>query len=155
MKTIFLPKNKYTLVDDEDYEFLSTHKWNFNRYAIRAVNKNGKWSTLRMHKEILRKHHLLREGYEIDHINRNKLDNRKSNLRLATRSENKLNGNKYKNNTSGYKGVSWNQISKKWNARIMIRGSRINLGHYKNKQIAVLAQKIGEILNGIFFFDSV
>jgi hypothetical protein len=66
----------------------------------------------------------------IDHINGNKSDNRLVNLRQATQSQNMHNRNKYKNNTSGYKGVTWHKQYKKWNAQITYNNKLINLGFF-------------------------
>lgn len=68
----------------------------------------------------------------IDHINRNKADNRISNLRVVTKSENCENVGLSKKNTSGFKGVSWNKDIGKWNAKIGHRRRRINLGYFSD-----------------------
>jgi hypothetical protein len=73
---------------------------------------------------------------EIDHINKNRLDNRKKNLRFCTRSENLYNKTTNKNNTSGYKGVVWDNQRRKWCASISIERRRINLGFFQNKEEA-------------------
>jgi hypothetical protein len=75
---------------------------------------------------------------EIDHINGNTLDNRFKNLRLASNADNNKNQKKPKNNTSGFKGVVWHKISKKWNAQIKVNYKRIHLGYYTNKFYAAL-----------------
>jgi hypothetical protein len=122
VKEIILSKGKgIVLVDDEDYEWLSRYKWRLHSdgYAIRNHNK----TTVRMHREIM--------GFpdgEIDHINRNKLDNRKENLRTVTSSQNKMNRPKQRNNTSGINGVSWHKLNKKWQATTKIDGKKIHLG---------------------------
>ena len=64
----------------------------------------------------------LEKGEFCDHDNRNKLDNRRKNLRLATPSQNSMNSTKKANNTSGYKGVSWNVQKKKWSAIVSKNG---------------------------------
>jgi hypothetical protein len=74
---------------------------------------------------------------DIDHWDRNKLNNTRSNLRLATRSQNQFNRSKNKNNTSGYKGVTAN--NNKWIARIRIAGNRFNLGTYETLEEAARA----------------
>jgi hypothetical protein len=66
----------------------------------------------------------------IDHINGNPSDNRISNLRLATQSQNLCNRGKQRNNTSGYKGVSWEKASQKWQAHIKRNGRQVNLGRF-------------------------
>lgn len=78
---------------------------------------------------------------QIDHINGDPSDNRWSNLRLATQSQNKANGRKYKSNKSGFKGISWNCSFKKWNAAIQVDGKQKHLGRYKNIADALNAYK--------------
>ena len=117
MKKIKLSKGKVALVDNEDYIWLNQWKWHFmaGGYAMRHLriseDKNSK--LIYMHRQILN----TPKGLESDHINRNKLDNRKENLRVATRSQNNMNRKKRINCTSKYKGVSWHKQRKKWQAR--------------------------------------
>lgn len=68
---------------------------------------------------------------ELDHINGNKLDNKISNLRIASSSQNKRNRPKQANNKSGYKGVCFYPPLKKWHAQIHINRKRIHLGYFK------------------------
>ena len=74
----------------------------------------------------------------VDHINRNKLDNRRCNLRVASNSQNCRNREKGKNNTSGYKGVSYKKKNKKFAARITVDGRMHNLGLFKTAEEASL-----------------
>lgn len=76
---------------------------------------------------------------EIDHINLDKHDNRFSNLRMASRSENGRNIRKYRTCTSGIKGVCWNARSKKWQAAIKVYGRKIHLGLHENINDAAVA----------------
>lgn len=77
--------------------------------------------------------------HEIDHINCDKTDNRISNLRLATASENARNRPTYSNNSSGFKGVSWNRQAMKWTAGIRLDGKRKHLGYFDGVEDAALA----------------
>jgi hypothetical protein len=70
-------------------------------------------------------------GMDIDHINGDGLDNRWSNLRLATRAENIRNSRTKATNTSGFKGVSWHKRDRKWQAHIKINGRSKNLGLFE------------------------
>lgn len=115
MKEIKLSQGKVALVDKEDYERLSKHKWNYNgRYAKRTVNQRGKYETILMHRFIMN----TPETMYTDHINGNKLDNRKSNLRVCTPRENSWNGRGHHNNPSKYKGVNWNPQRNNWRVRV-------------------------------------
>lgn len=80
----------------------------------------------------------------IDHINRDKLDNRLCNLRKLSCSENLQNTKVNSNNKSGFKGVDWAQASGKWQARITLHRKRIPLGYFDSIEDAIAARKAGE-----------
>jgi hypothetical protein len=135
LKTIQLSRGKEALVDDEDFEKLSQHKWYFHRsgYAVRNVRvANGKQYQQFMHRVILG----LEKGSSLmgDHINQNKLDNRRSNLRAATRQGNSQNRSKLSSNTSGYVGVA--QKGKKWRAYIRDGCKQKTIGTYDTAEQA-------------------
>jgi hypothetical protein len=133
-KEVPLTQGYIALVDDDDYEELSKYKWYFTAsgYAARDA-RNTKRTTGRcvyMHKQ------LIPSDEKVDHINRNKLDNRKENLRPATNALNLQNREKQINNTSGYKGVSWSKVSEKWSSEITSQGERHYLGLFEGKEDA-------------------
>jgi hypothetical protein len=72
----------------------------------------------------------------IDHINQNKVDNNIENLRLCTRSENQYNRGKYKNNKSGYKGVSFNKALNKYSAQMRIKDVKKHIGYFETAELA-------------------
>jgi len=78
---------------------------------------------------------------QIDHINGIKDDNRWCNLREATTQQNGWNSKKPKNNTSGYKGISWNKKSKKWTVFIQVNKKNKYLGGYETKKEAIQIRK--------------
>lgn len=78
---------------------------------------------------------------EIDHINRERADNRWANLRAATRSQNNINGSRHRNNTSGFKGVSWVARVNRWRAYVSIDGKQSHLGYFKEMSDAVAARQ--------------
>lgn len=80
----------------------------------------------------------------IDHINRDRSDNRISNLRVVSRSENQQNHKLSKTNKSGVAGVIWAKKDKRWHARIWLGGKTKNLGYFKTFEEAVLARKQAE-----------
>jgi hypothetical protein len=135
-RRIPLTQGKYTIVDPEDFERLNKHKWHAVKsgntfYAIRCVGPAKKTTYIRMHREIIRPPgHLV-----VDHINHNGLDNRKANIRPATRSQNNFNRLiiKRENSSSKYKGVAWKKDKKKWRARIHFNGEYKFLGYFKEE----------------------
>lgn len=79
-------------------------------------------------------------GKEIDHINRNTLDDRIENLRECNRSENSWNASLSVKNKSGFRGVTWKPHAKKWRADICVKDKRIHLGYFKTVDEAVEAR---------------
>lgn len=139
-KEISLTQSKVALVDAEDCEWLNQWKWCANLqhgifYATRHIYKNGKRKSIYMHREIIK----LLDNMFIDHINRNGLDNRKSNLRICNKSQNAMNRERQINNKSGYKGVCWGKQCKKWRAYININKKPTSIGLFKTKEDAALA----------------
>jgi hypothetical protein len=136
-KHINLTQGYTTLVDDEDYEQLSKYKW------FAAVQKYGKVYAARstpaiewlfrprlipMHIELMG---AAPKGHEVDHKNNDSLDNRRSNLRIATIAQNRQNSKKRSDNTTGYKGVNRAETDNRWLARIQNDGKTYYLGTYK------------------------
>jgi len=79
-------------------------------------------------------------GMSVDHINGNKLDNRKENLRVCTHAENSRNSLRPRsNNKSGLRGVSWSKPLKKWIAQITFEGEKMKIGYFSDKTSAHLA----------------
>jgi len=147
-KKIPLTKGKYTIVDDNDFSYLNKFKWchvvlgnhSGQGYAIRRAkisdikSKKAKRNNfVFMHRTVLERDGINLSSKGTDHINRNTLDNRRINLRPATKSENAINRGKQINNTSGFKGVCWHKACRKWMAAITVNQRQINLGIFKNK----------------------
>jgi len=132
MKKIELSQGKYALVDNEDFNMLDKHKWYANKngntfYAVRESKKvEGKKMKIYMHRIIAK----TLNNMETDHIDRDGLNNQRKNLRVCSHSENLINRTMLKSNTSGYRGISWSKLSKKWRAVISINKRYINLGSF-------------------------
>jgi len=137
MKRIPLTHGYFALVDDDDYEELSKHKWHYHEgYACRNSDLiNGRRKTLRMHREIIH----APQGIGTDHIDGNKLNNQKSNLRTATQSQNNANTSA-RNNTSKYKGVSIR--NNHWRSQIRFNGKTKSLGTYRTEEEAAKAYDV-------------
>lgn len=142
MKKIPLTQGKFALVDDEDFDELSKWAWYpHGAYARRHINKDGRIvRRVYMHRSIMREPEL-----EVDHINGDGLDNRKSNLRVCTHAENLKNQITVKNSLSGVKGVSLNRRDNKWTAYIKTEGKKIFLGNFENKQDAQIAYNVASV----------
>ena len=142
MKTIPLTRNKEAIVDDDCYEYLNRHKWLTQQsliktlsYACRRIGpfKNA-WATS-MHRTIM----CPPANMEIDHINHNGLDNRRSNLRIVTRQQNAWNSRKNPSNKTGYIGVHKDPRCNSWQAIIKHNNKVLNLGSFKNPYDAAIA----------------
>ena len=128
-------EGKITIVDDCDYEELNQWKWYLNKdgYVWRSYKKDNSWKQIRIHREILG---LTDTKVFTDHINHDKLDNRRENLRACTNQENQRNSKKQQKNIYGkkcsskYKGVCWKKSRNKWVAFIKIDNKLINLGTF-------------------------
>lgn len=124
------------LCDLEDWERLRQYTWTKDAwgYSVASVKRKRK----KFHVMTLGK----REGYVIDHIDQNKLNNKKNNLRFVTKAGNSANSKLSKNNTSGIKGVV--KCKNKWHAQIMVGGKNIHLGNYDKKEEAAEARRKAE-----------
>lgn len=133
MKIIALTQGMETIVDSEYFEWLNQWKWHLGSggYARRTIHlgrgkgkqdPKGIW----MHRELMKPE----QGFFVDHINGNRLDNRKSNLRIVSNLQNCWNKRILNKNTSGYKGVSWKKDKMKFKAYITVNTKQVHLGYF-------------------------
>ena len=133
MKLIPLASGWIAKVDDEDFDFLIKTKWHCNTGY--ACSSNG----LRMHRVITQ----APDGMHVDHIDGNKLNNQKSNLRICTNAQNRRNQKRRESNLSGFKGVRRNLSPiNPWTAQIKLNNKQINLGVFKTAKEAALAYDV-------------
>ncbi len=141
MPQIPLTKGQFTLVDSCDHEALiALGKWCLSNsgYAVHYfADDTGKRKTLYLHRLVMERTlgQPIFPGLQVDHINLNRLDNRRENLRLATRSQNQAHKGRQVNTTC-YKGVNGNRG--RWEVRIRFQGKRVFLGRYDDARIAAL-----------------
>lgn len=121
-------------VDDADFLWLSKYNWHASPLTGAVSALGGGKKTL-MHRLIMQAPAHL----EVDHIDGNRLNNQRLNLRLCNSSQNKMNRPARKDNTSGYKGVSLHKQTQKWSARIKIGDVYEHLGLFDTKELAALA----------------
>lgn len=129
------------VIDVEDVSLVAGHNWSALRnrhivYASRGAKKHENLkSTVYLHRVVAR----AAEGDVVDHISRDGLDNRKANLRVCVNAENCRNQKLAANNTSGFKGVSWNKARGYWTASIRTNGKQRYLGRFADREVAAAA----------------
>lgn len=142
---IALTQSKFALVDETDFERVNQFTWTYavpkrpglSGYAYRQVRTAAGAINYKLHQVILGIP--LNSGVGIDHRDGNGLNNRRSNLRLATQTQNLQNACIRSNNTSGYKGVTWHEKSNAWHAVIKNNGKVVSLGYYHDPADAARA----------------
>ena len=134
---IYTIKNQIIFIDLEDYELIKNYSWYVSSKGYAYSKKDKKH--ISMHRLIMNP-----GKFQIDHINHNKLDNRKSNLRISTNQENQFNRLISKNNKSGYNGVYFNSQCGKWCAQLKINGECVLNKLFLKIEDAVTARKKAE-----------
>lgn len=139
--TISIPitRGLETLIDDSDVEVVSGLKWHAHPSHGSGGRALGHYACARRAGRTIYLHRLLLDapkGKQVDHINGDKLDNRRANLRLATASENSANRSDYRP-SSGFRGVYRNK--KGWSAMISWGGRLHHLGTWGEREKAALA----------------
>jgi len=128
---------KYAKVGTADYKRLRKYEWfskkgTRNFYAVRRAKgpKGSKPAMIYMHHELID----VADGLLIDHVNQDSMDNRRANLRAATRAQNIRNRKKFaKSSGSKYKGIYRYKDKKRWVARIMFEKKRMHLGIFQSE----------------------
>lgn len=143
-----LTQGQVAFVDPDDYKRIAAHKWcaQWNRktnsfIAVRADNSSGKRSTLLMHRSVLDAPH----GQFVDHISHDTLDNRRSNLRLCSNSQNSRNQLLRSSNSSWFKGVHWLRQNRCWRASITVDRKTIHLGCFASADAAAEAYDVAAV----------
>lgn len=136
MKTILLTKGFFTKVDDEDFESLIKNKWfiantGTHIYAARRCGPRN----IKLHRILINPPN----GFYVDHIDGDTLNNQRSNLRVCTKSQNAMNSKHQQSSSSKFKGVSWDSSRGKWRAQIKKHGVRFNLGRFSTEREAASA----------------
>lgn len=137
VKAIKLTRAKVAIVDDEDFPVVSRFRWfaHFNGRKWYAMRETA-GQVIRMHRLILGADC---DGKFVDHRNGDGLDNRRSNLRAATKSQNAVNRGARSNSKHGLVGISFDKRRKKWEAAVSPSGKKIHLGRFATKEEAARA----------------
>lgn len=126
MKIIKISQGKETIIDDEDYERVMIRKWSFHHLGYVV----GGYPQVSLHRFIMK----AKKGKFIDHKNRNRLDNRKENLRFASNRQNQY-------NCIYNDGVHWRGDREAWIVRMNVNGRKKYIGYFKRKEDAELAHR--------------
>lgn len=124
MKEIKLTKNKIAIIDDDDFDRVFVNKWSYHHtgYVVRGKPQ------ISLHRFIME----AKKGQNIDHKNRNKLDNRKENLRFCTRKQNQWN--------FPYR-IAFRKDRNAWILRMNVNGKKKYIGYFKNEELAKEARR--------------
>ena len=148
MMEIQLSNGGVAWVDDEDYELVKGKSW--RRFPVEGityaahslwVKETKKTTHVLMHRVIMK----AEKGQQVDHANRDGLDNRRTNLRFSSIAENLYNSKKRKNSLSIYKGVSRTSTGRLWRARLWIDGVETFLGSYASPIEAARAYDVAAL----------
>lgn len=155
MKEIQLTQGMFAQVPDAVFEYLIKDNWIAHKngntyYAVRHTKKHEhidkKRGLIFMHRVIWEYYNgPIPEGYEIDHKDRNGLNNLIDNLKCGPHGDNMKNKGNYKNNISGYPGVWWHKTHKKWTAYITVNCKFIHLYRGDSKEEAIAAREAGKL----------
>lgn len=140
MKIVKISQNKEAIVDEGDLKRVIKNKWSYHHtgYVVRGKPQ------ISLHRFIMG----AKKGEEVDHINGNRLDNRRSNLRFCTRSQNIQNTSSRR---GILKGLEWRESRKAWAVRVMSNGKRNYVGYFKSKADAIRARNLALVgLHGEF-----
>ena len=147
MKRIHIKNSFYAIVDDIDYQTIIQYKWFLHpvrcshgaaKYYVRGYKIGVKYSG----KHMIYMHHLVsgkKKGFQTDHLNGDRLDNRRLNLRFATQSQNNCNQHVLRKGTSKYRGVFWCKAKRRWIAKIKYNGTRHYAGTFTDETEAAKA----------------
>jgi hypothetical protein len=131
---IQLGNAKFALVDEGDFLILNAHRWSeYKGYSHRSSREDGICIRYSMHREIIN----APPGVEVDHINGDRLDNRRSNLRLATRAQNAANKVNRLGSISGYRGV-FPTRGGKWQSMITFNQKQLYIGTFEDPVMAAM-----------------
>lgn len=136
MAEIKLRDGSRLLLDDADVQLLGTHRWHVTTegYVARGARIDGRKATIYLHRLLTG----AECGQDVDHVNRDRLDNRRENLRLCTRAEN-LQNVAGRGGTSSLRGVSWHRRAGKWRADVKVAGRQHYLGLFETEDAAAAA----------------
>jgi hypothetical protein len=138
---IFFRTGDYFLIDADDLEIVAQRTWSLGKRGYPVSHTSRKSAeghkTETLHRYLLRP----QNGFDVDHISGNKLDNRRNNLRICSHQQNMFNQRRRITNTTGYPGVSYQKSAGKYEAYINRDGKKIHLGLFMSLKEAIIARQ--------------
>lgn len=137
-----LTQGKFAIISPEDYDRINQHKWTaiqHKRTWYAVCNLAG--HNVYLHRFILK----APKGIDVDHLNGDGLDCRRSNMRLATRSQNIANSRKRRGCTSRWKGVNWHKATGKWLVRVTTKNVCTCIGTFDDERAAAIAYNVAAL----------
>ena len=131
--------NKMFLFDKTDYDSIKNYCW-----AEHYMHDGRSYVGTSIESKTIRLHSFLTGWALVDHVDRDRFNNQRSNLRQCTIADNCRNRSVQKNNTSGYVGVTWDKSCGMWSAQIECDGKHHNLGLFSDKNDAIKARLLAE-----------
>lgn len=151
MKLIALTQGKFAMVDDADYDRLSRFKWHaVKKRGVPCYARRNTWDTVRKRGSLIYMHQMILnipENFKPDHRDGNGLNNQRSNLRIATNTQNAQNRQHHKNNKSGFKGVVWHKRDKIYEASIRVNTVLFYIGRFAKATDAARAYDSAAIIH--------
>ena len=147
MKKIKLRCGFCTVVDDFDYDILIKMRWTRARNGgyVQGYDPLSR-KVVKMHRFIMQ---ITDRKIPVDHDDNNVLNNTRANLRVCTQSQNAMNANGHRDSTSRFKGVYWCKRSKRWNAKLSVRGkTMLNRSYFSEREAAIDYNKFAKIYHG-------
>lgn len=133
---VYNNKGDFTLIDSEDWDKIKDYYWTL---------RSGYWYNKELNTGLHRFLMAPDKTEEVDHINRDKNNNKKINLRVVVHSQNGKNRSRQYNNKSGCTGVCFDNTTQKWRARITVDNKVVYLGYYKRLDDAIRVRKEAEV----------
>lgn len=149
---MILTKGRVAKIDEADAEWVGRHSWQlstggyaYRRRSLPTVNGERGYVTIYLHRAVCEMSVPIPDGMEVDHIDVDKLNCRRDNLRPCTRAQNRRNVKAYRNNTSGAKGVWFVPSLNKWRASISVSKRAKHLGVFMTRDEAVQAYQAAAV----------
>lgn len=133
----------YATIDIADADWVGQWRWHYEKgYAVRSAETEEWRGRVALHREILGLP-WRDDGREGDHIDRDRLNNRRSNLRVTTHPQNSQNHPGQPDASSAHRGVTWDRRKQKWRAQVGINGKTVYLGRFESEHEAAEAARAG------------